>query len=81
MNGMRYFRWRTAIKKPIWVLDQYWYMMLGRLYMLDHPELRKAPEETPSMGTSVPHRSCSKCAPCEHQGEDASFGEVKPDGG
>ena len=39
MNNMRYFRWRTAIKKPIWVLDQHWYMMLGRLYMLDHPEL------------------------------------------
>jgi len=31
MNEYRYFRWRTAIRSPVWVLDQHWYVMLGRL--------------------------------------------------
>lgn len=28
----RYFRWRKAIKMPIWVLDQHWYELFGWLY-------------------------------------------------
>lgn len=39
----RYFRWRTAIRKPIWAFDRHWYTMLGALYLLDHPDQRQAP--------------------------------------
>ncbi len=48
MLGYRYFRWRTTIHSPVWALDRHWYGMLGRLYMLDHPELRAAPNDEPA---------------------------------
>jgi hypothetical protein len=28
----RYFRWRTGITRPIWILDRHWYGLLGWLY-------------------------------------------------
>lgn len=67
MKDMRYFRWRTAIHKPIWAFDRHWYEMFGHLYVLDHPELQTAP--------NVLEHAC----PTHDHG--ASFGEVKPDGG
>lgn len=30
-DGDRYFRWRTAIRRPIWVIDRHFYGLLGRL--------------------------------------------------
>lgn len=28
---MRYFRWRSAIHKSVWVIDLHWYGLLGAL--------------------------------------------------
>lgn len=27
----RYFRWRFAIHRPVWVVDRHWYVLLARL--------------------------------------------------
>lgn len=31
----RYFRWRDAMKMPVWVVDRHWYVMLGGLWAMD----------------------------------------------
>jgi hypothetical protein len=30
----RYYRWRTAITRPIWILDRHWYGLVGWLYVM-----------------------------------------------
>lgn len=45
-HELRYFRWRTAIRRPIWAFDRHWYQMLGALYLHGHPKLRNAPESS-----------------------------------
>jgi hypothetical protein len=34
----RYYTWRSAIVRPIWVLDRHWYTMLGQLYQGSKPK-------------------------------------------
>lgn len=31
----RYFTWRSAITRKVWVLDQHWYGLIGWLYLCD----------------------------------------------
>lgn len=69
MMEIRYFRWRSAIKRSIWAIDQYWYMMLGMFYVHEHPKLRKPPVEAASMGALVPLEACAAC-PEEHTHHD-----------
>jgi hypothetical protein len=30
-DDIRYFRWRSAIRRPIWFIDRHWYALLTRL--------------------------------------------------
>lgn len=50
MGDGRYYRWRHAIKRRIWVLDQHWYVLVGWLYLLDlakHCTCCPCPEKHP----------------------------------
>lgn len=73
MSDIRYFRWRTAIHKPvIWSIDQWWYVLLGVLWSMDQdrsspwPKKHVEPAAAVSMGCRVQEPTCPDCRPCEH---------------
>lgn len=61
-DGQRYFRWRDAIRRPIWCIDRHWYALLGRLYPAPKPSVmdvftRVARRElTPEEGARLLHK-------------------------